>query len=53
MPNTFSDDIKQYLKYDLVDTSGMSENQLKEIPYTVIHTSQAKQLKLRANEDFT
>lgn len=41
------DELKKHLEFDLIDTSGMSEQQLKEIPYTVVQTNHAKQLKLK------
>lgn len=37
--------MKKHLEFDLIDTSGMTESQLREIPYTVVQTTQAKQLK--------
>lgn len=33
-------ELSKHLQFDLVDTSGMTEDQLKEIPYTVVETSQ-------------
>ncbi|XP_034240286.1 band 4.1-like protein 4 [Thrips palmi] len=33
------DELKQHLDFDLVDTEGMTEAQLREIPYTVIQTT--------------
>lgn len=41
------DELKKHLEFDLIDTSGMSESQLKEIPYTVVQTNHAKQLKIK------
>lgn len=41
------DELKKHLEFDLIDTAGMSESQLKEIPYTVVQTNHAKQLKLK------
>lgn len=40
-------EVKQHLEFSLVDTTGMTEEQLKEIPYTVVQTSHARQTKLR------
>ncbi|CAK1602036.1 unnamed protein product [Parnassius mnemosyne] len=40
-------ELKQHLEFSLVDTAGMTEEQLKEIPYTVVQTSHARQTKLR------
>ncbi|XP_077292858.1 band 4.1-like protein 4A [Arctopsyche grandis] len=40
-------ELKQHLEWDLVDTDGMSVAQLKEIPYTVVQTSRARQLRLK------
>ncbi|KAK3926539.1 Band 4.1-like protein 4, partial [Frankliniella fusca] len=40
------DELKQHLDFDLIDTEGMSEAQLREIPYTVVQTS-AKPLKVK------
>ncbi|KAL3289334.1 hypothetical protein HHI36_022772 [Cryptolaemus montrouzieri] len=34
-----SDEVKQHLEFDLIDTTGMSEKQLKEIPYTIVETN--------------
>lgn len=45
--NWLSDEIKKHLEFDLVETVGMSESQLREIPYTVVQTNHAKQLKLK------
>ncbi|CRK90278.1 CLUMA_CG004017, isoform B [Clunio marinus] len=36
----WSSELTKHLQFDLVDTSGMTEDQLKEIPYTVVETSQ-------------
>ncbi|XP_047531619.1 band 4.1-like protein 4 isoform X3 [Vanessa atalanta] len=40
-------ELKQHLEFSLVDTTGMTEAQLKEIPYTVVQTSHARHTKLR------
>ncbi|XP_063616753.1 band 4.1-like protein 4 [Cydia splendana] len=42
-------ELKQHLEFSLVDTAGMTEEQLKEIPYTVVQTSHARQAKLRTS----
>ncbi|KAG6440512.1 hypothetical protein O3G_MSEX001324 [Manduca sexta] len=42
-------EVKQHLEFSLVDTTGMTEEQLKEIPYTVVQTSHARQTKLRTS----
>ncbi|XP_068626285.1 band 4.1-like protein 4 isoform X2 [Battus philenor] len=42
-------ELKQHLEYSLVDTAGMTEEQLKEIPYTVVQTSHVRQTKLRTS----
>ncbi|XP_050666453.1 band 4.1-like protein 4 isoform X2 [Leptidea sinapis] len=42
-------ELKQHLEFSLVDTAGMTEEQLKEIPYTVVQTSQARHTKLRTS----
>lgn len=42
-----SDELKKHLEFDLVDTSGMSDMQLKEIPYTVVQTNYSKHVKLK------
>ncbi|KPI94878.1 Band 4.1-like protein 4 [Papilio xuthus] len=42
-------ELKQHLEFSLVDTEGMTEEQLKEIPYTVVQTSHARQTKLRTS----
>ncbi|XP_017769983.1 PREDICTED: band 4.1-like protein 4, partial [Nicrophorus vespilloides] len=41
------DELKKHLEFDLIDTTGMSESQLREIPYTVVQTNHAKQLKIK------
>lgn len=38
----WSSELAKHLQFDLVDTAGMTEDQLREIPYTVVET-QAKQ----------
>ncbi|KAB0801211.1 hypothetical protein PPYR_05565 [Photinus pyralis] len=45
--NWLSDEIKKHLEFDLIDTVGMSDTQLREIPYTVVQTNHAKQLKIK------
>lgn len=40
-------ELKQHLEFGLVETSGMSELQLREIPYTVVRTSCSKHVKLK------
>lgn len=35
---TWSSELAKHLQFDLVDTAGMTEDQLREIPYTVIET---------------
>ncbi|XP_044741729.1 band 4.1-like protein 4 isoform X2 [Chrysoperla carnea] len=42
-----SEELKKHVEFDLIDTTGMSQAQLKEIPYTVVKTSHAKQVKLK------
>lgn len=42
-------ELKQHLEFSLVDTTGMTEEQLKEIPYTVVQTSHARQAKLKTS----
>ncbi|XP_039756669.1 band 4.1-like protein 4 isoform X1 [Pararge aegeria] len=42
-------ELKQHLEFSLVDTTGMTEEQLKEIPYTVVQTSHARHTKLRTS----
>nr|CAH7746836.1 unnamed protein product [Callosobruchus chinensis] len=42
-----TNELKQHLEFDLVDTSGMSDVQLKEIPYTVVETNYSKHIKLK------
>lgn len=41
------DELKQHLEFQLVDTEGMSEDQLREIPYTVVKTNAAKAVRVR------
>ncbi|CAH1985773.1 unnamed protein product [Acanthoscelides obtectus] len=42
-----TNELKQHLEFDLIDTSGMSDVQLKEIPYTVVETNYSKHIKLK------
>lgn len=39
----WSSELAKHLQFDLVDTAGMTEDQLREIPYTVVETQSAKQ----------
>lgn len=34
----WSSELARHLQFDLVDTEGMTEDQLREIPYTVVET---------------
>lgn len=45
--NWLSEELKKHLEFNLVDTNGMTDKQLREIPYTVVQTNHAKQLKLK------
>lgn len=38
----WSSELAKHLQFDLVDTEGMTEDQLREIPYTVVETHSAK-----------
>ncbi|KAJ8978036.1 hypothetical protein NQ317_013564 [Molorchus minor] len=42
-----TNELKKHLEFDLVDTMGMSDLQLKEIPYTVVQTNYSKHVKLK------
>lgn len=42
-------ELKQHLEFSLVDTAGMTEEQLKEIPYTVVQTHNARQAKIKTS----
>lgn len=35
----WSSELTRHLQFDLIDTTGMTEDQLKEIPYTVVETN--------------
>jgi len=35
----WNSELAKHLQFDLVDTEGMSEQQLREIPYTVVETT--------------
>jgi band 4.1-like protein 4A len=35
----WSSELTKHLQFDLVDTAGMTEDQLREIPYTVVETN--------------
>ena len=41
------DELKKHLEFQLVETEGMSEDQLREIPYTVVKTNAAKAVRVR------
>ncbi|XP_073993943.1 band 4.1-like protein 4A [Rhodnius prolixus] len=43
----FPDEVKRHLEFSLIDTDGMTESQLKEIPYKVVETSTARAIKLK------
>lgn len=43
----WSSELTRHLQFDLVDTAGMTEDQLKEIPYTVVETTQNTQNRKR------
>ncbi|XP_060528153.1 band 4.1-like protein 4 [Cylas formicarius] len=43
-----TDELKKHLEFDLVDTSGMSDLQLREIPYTVVKTNYSTHVKLKS-----
>lgn len=38
----WSSELAKHLQFDLVDTAGMTEDQLREIPYTVVETQMSK-----------
>ncbi|CAH1170518.1 unnamed protein product [Phaedon cochleariae] len=40
-------ELKRHLEFDLVETAGMSDLQLREIPYTVVQTNYSKNVKLK------
>lgn len=41
----WSSELTKHLQFDLVDTTGMTEDQLKEIPYTVVETQNTQNRK--------
>lgn len=41
------DELKQHLQFTLIDTDGMSESQLREIPYKVVETDAAKAIRVK------
>lgn len=45
----WSSELAKHLQFDLVDTAGMTEDQLREIPYTVVETQMAKQRSAASN----
>lgn len=47
--NIWTSELAKHLQFDLIDTTGMSEDQLREIPYTVVETNAAAAAKLSAN----
>lgn len=38
----WSSELAKHLQFDLVDTAGMTEDQLREIPYTVVEAPMSK-----------
>lgn len=50
-PKTWlSEELKKHLEFDLIDTTGMSDTQLREIPYTVVQTNKPKQIKVKHSQ---
>lgn len=45
----WSSELTKHLQFDLIDTTGMSEDQLREIPYTVVETTNAQNRKRNGN----
>lgn len=45
----WSSELAKHLQFDLVDTAGMTEDQLREIPYTVVETQMSKQRTAATN----
>lgn len=41
-PKIWSSELAKHLQFDLVETAGMTEDQLREIPYTVVETHSTK-----------
>ncbi|XP_014291241.1 band 4.1-like protein 4A isoform X2 [Halyomorpha halys] len=41
------DELKQHLQFTLIDTDGMTESQLREIPYKVVETDAAKAIRVK------
>lgn len=41
----WSSELSRHLQFDLVDTTGMTEEQLREIPYTVVETQNTQNRK--------
>lgn len=48
-----SDELRKHLEFKLIDTTGMSDSQLREIPYTVVQTNHAKAMKIKASQHKT
>ncbi|XP_049823673.1 band 4.1-like protein 4 isoform X2 [Aethina tumida] len=42
-----TDELKKHLEFDLVETNGMSDLQLREIPYTTVQSNFSKHVKLK------
>lgn len=40
----WSSELAKHLQFDLIDTAGMSEDQLRQIPYTVVETNSSKRV---------
>ena len=45
----WSSELAKHLQFDLVDTAGMTEDQLREIPYTVVEMQTSKQRSASSN----
>ena len=41
------DELKQHLQFTLIETDGMTESQLREIPYKVVETDSAKAIRVK------
>lgn len=41
------EELKQHLQFNLIETDGMTESQLREIPYKVVETDSAKAIRVK------
>lgn len=46
----WNSELAKHLQFDLIDTTGMSEDQLREIPYTIVETTKPSSSSLKVHK---